>query len=397
MIDDYLKRRGWRESASGRDYLAALRDSTPSLYEVVDVDPGHSLKVRDLLVPGEEVTIQEKKGSQGAAPWDRLAARIVVVDKRRLFTGAVLVFNNDATNNVLAAFDYMVKVATRASGKGFPRMPGARGRRRGRAGAVPSALREELIRSMPCAQILTHFWLTDALSRAMAPPPKLQNTDGDEMVFCEVRFPITGDKSRVSALLDGIKGFRRESDSALQWTWFAPGSPSHRRARLRRKAPVTISAKETFTTTLGHAEIEAGMLTLSVNSRERADRGQELLSSRLGELVGPALVSSQDAQQALKANEAEPTQRGIEPLTAEHIHAMHSYLDEHYRRTLEEPIPELAGKTLRQAAANKKSRKQAIDWLKQMENTEHRRAAAQGHKVYDTRWIWQELGIERPR
>ena len=37
VIDDYLKRRGWRESVPARRYLEALRDSIVSLYEVVDI------------------------------------------------------------------------------------------------------------------------------------------------------------------------------------------------------------------------------------------------------------------------------------------------------------------------------------------------------------------------
>ena len=41
IIDDYLKRRGWRESVPGRRYLQQLRDSVLSLYEVVEVSPGH--------------------------------------------------------------------------------------------------------------------------------------------------------------------------------------------------------------------------------------------------------------------------------------------------------------------------------------------------------------------
>ena len=38
-----------------------------------------------------------------------------------------------------------------------------------------------------------------------------------------------------------------------------------------------------------------------------------------------------------------------------------------------------------------------IGWLKQLENTEHRRAAQRGHRSYDTAWLWRELGIEAPR
>ena len=52
IIDDYLKRRGWRESVPGRRYLQKLRDSVLSLYEVVAVAPGHHCDLRDLVRDG---------------------------------------------------------------------------------------------------------------------------------------------------------------------------------------------------------------------------------------------------------------------------------------------------------------------------------------------------------
>ena len=76
---------------------------------------------------------------------------------------------------------------------------------------------------------------------------------------------------------------------------------------------------------------------------------------------------------------------------------VHDHLDKHYRHTLDEPIPMLDGKTLRQAAATTEGRAQAIDWLKQLENSEQHRAAQRGEKPYDTAWIWRELGLEAPR
>ena len=79
------------------------------------------------------------------------------------------------------------------------------------------------------------------------------------------------------------------------------------------------------------------------------------------------------------------------------MQVIHSYLDDHYRRTLDDPLPMLDGKSLRETAATRKGRARVIDWLKQLENTEHRRAAQQGHRPYDTAWLWRELGIEAPR
>ena len=37
IVDDYLKRRGWKEGVSTRTYMAALRTSVMSLYEVSDI------------------------------------------------------------------------------------------------------------------------------------------------------------------------------------------------------------------------------------------------------------------------------------------------------------------------------------------------------------------------
>src|SRR5262245_14046900 len=40
MVDDYLRRRGYKESASAKAYMKAIRCSVMSLYEVSDIVPG---------------------------------------------------------------------------------------------------------------------------------------------------------------------------------------------------------------------------------------------------------------------------------------------------------------------------------------------------------------------
>ena len=81
-IDDYLKRRGWKESASVRSYMAALRNSTMSLYEVSDIVRDKSFRARDLLRGGEPVLISEQSATRSLKPWDRIAARVVQVGVR---------------------------------------------------------------------------------------------------------------------------------------------------------------------------------------------------------------------------------------------------------------------------------------------------------------------------
>ena len=389
VIDDYLKRRGWRESVPARRYLAALRDSTVSLYEVVDIVPGRHMTVRDLIFGGEVVRVEEKLGSQAAALWDRLAARVVAVHGKNRFTGADLHFRHEFSQHLLTAFEKMAGELQRE-------IRSDAGNRQA-APVTRVVAREVMVRTPLFARILSQFWIFDAVVQARAPAPELRNTDDEAMVFCEVRFPLEGDEARVAAVLDGIEEFEREEDGVARWRWFAAGSPLQRAARHRRGRPVAESSENAIgTTSLGYAETRKGALVLSVNSRERAGRGQELLASRLGDLVGPALIAHRTPERALEERSGQaPDEPAIPPEEA--VQVIHSYLDDHYRRTLDDPLPMLDGKSLREAAAARKGRARVIDWLKQLENTEHRRAAQQGHRPYDTAWLWRELGIEAPR
>ena len=109
--------------------------------------------------------------------------------------------------------------------------------------------------------------------QARAPSPELRNTDDEAILFCEVRFPLKGDETRVAAVLDGIEEFEREEDDGARWRWVAAGSPMHRAAGHRSGGPGSDSSEDAIgTTMLGHAEIRRQTLVLSVNS-ESAPRG----------------------------------------------------------------------------------------------------------------------------
>ena len=390
VIDDYLKRRGWRESVPGRRYLKALRDSTLSLYEIVDVVPGRYVTVRDLIFGGDVVRVDDKLGSKGAAPWDRVAARVVAVHGKNRFTGAVLHFRREVSQRLLKAFESLARELER----------GMRDDAREQQATAPvtrEMAREVMVRTPIFARTLSQLWVFDAVMQAQAPAPELRNTDDEAILFCEVRFSLTGDEAQVIAVLDAIGGFEREEDDRARWRWITTGSPMHRAARHGSTGPVSGSSEDaTGTTLLGHAEIRRQALVLSVNSRERAERGQELLASRLGDLAGPSLIAQQALEKAMEElSGPAPDEPGIPPEEAAQV--MHSYLDDHYRRTLDDPLPMLDGKTLREAVRTHTGRPQVIDWLKELENIEHRRAAHEGHRPYDTAWLWRELGIEVPR
>ena len=74
LAGDYLKRRGWKETATNRAYIEALRGSVLSLYEVSDVRPGESFLARDLVRGGEPVRVIERTATKTLVAWDARAS-----------------------------------------------------------------------------------------------------------------------------------------------------------------------------------------------------------------------------------------------------------------------------------------------------------------------------------
>lgn len=392
IVDHYLKRHGWRETIPAKHYLKALRDSRVSLYEVVDLDPGNTMTVRDMILDDAPVTVKEKTGSQSAVRWDCIAARIVILKETPLFTGCLLHFQREAANEMLQAIDEWA-TDLKADFRKMMKQAGGPSRLTSRE------LREILLEDETLPQMFTDFWLTDVLERILAPPPEIQNMDGETFLFCEVHFPIKGSKEEVATILDGVDALVRDDPAEAAWTWLGP-HPSQQKGRdtTKHKRGLGMDTKnELGQTALGVIAFASDTLVLSVNSQERAARGRDLLVPHLGELVGSPLTSHITPQQALKERTQQLPAEPDFPITSgEAQQKLHAHMNDHYRRVLDEPVPILGGKTPRQAATTPKGRAQVIDWLKGLENSVLRQPASQGQKPYDITWMWDELGITRP-
>ncbi len=408
VIHDYLKRRGWRESVPGRRYLEALRDSTPSLYEVVELDPGRSMKLKDLIGDDGTMLVKEKRATQILGVWDRLAARVVSVNGGNFLTGGVLPFPRKMSQEFLKSVDGAVREARKEIRRDLREQYGKSER-------IPALPRAMVLDALPRAEMLSSFWAMETLMEASAAPPEVRNSDGEPMLLCEVRFPLRGDMAAVAGVLDETPALERsyradgeeagEPESAMEWDWLAPGDPGYRSSRLQKGAalPEEITADtedEIGLTRLGHVVLGPKALGLTVNSKGRAERGQALLGPRLGDLVGRPMVSYSDPVKTMEDLDGMSLSGEEEiPIPDEELEqAVQEHLDRHYRRVLDEPLSVLGGFTPREAAkGGGKSRREVTDWLKGLENTEHRRARLQGHAAYATGWMWKELGIRKPR
>ncbi|MBS0524837.1 MAG: hypothetical protein JSS04_14510 [Proteobacteria bacterium] len=383
VVDDYLKRRGWKESVPNKRYLTALRSSVMSLYEVSDIVRDQSFLARDLLRDGEPVRVGEQMGTRSLKPWDWLAARIVRVGSRTEMAGGALPLRREAGEAVRDHF-----IALRQELRDDVRQV-ARDRR-GDAELDPYALDTEVLRH--AGFLFTNIWLDDALQHALHPElPTLVNTDGETIAFTTVRYPLKPgtDRAALEGGLSAITGLRRADENV--WDWSAPASTPAARAP---EGQVLASALGEGSVSMGHVELEADALVLETNSPERARKGRALLDPVIGPFVEEPVVDTQTMDELRASGPADRVPARSSGLSPEEERGLvHEFLERHYRGVLDEPVPMLGNLTPRNAAKTKKGREKLVGWLKLLENSAAREQADSAMAGYDLGWMWEELGI----
>ena len=374
-VDDYLRRRGWQETPRAREYLQGIRDTPPSLYEVQDVGWGEWVDLRDRLRDGPPVRVVEHSASQTLQRWDCLVARIVHPRDELMLTGGVLSAPRPVADEIESMFRKVEKRAKRGLAE-VARELGVEPSALGNAEGQPIAFADRLC---------LHVWLKGLLQVSRRPLPQLSNTDGDTLLPTRTRLPILGGADAVARAIDALPEWQRDESDGLEWMWSSAVDDG----------PGTI---------LGNARIDGDALVVETNSRERMHRALALLGSALGGLVGTGLTVHEDMQADLEAavRRGRPRKKKPEPDWSPEdapaiAAALGQVLDAHYRRTLDEPVPVLGNRTPRDCAKSKAGRKKLVRWLKDIENGELQRAAAQQMTPNDLAWMWVELGVEGER
>ena len=387
----YLRRRGWKERVATRAYMAALQNSVMSLYEVSDIVPGQSLRARDLVRGGEPVLVTERSATQTLKSWDRIAARIVPQGDQSILAGGLLAFTLEGSQQLLAQLRERVSPPGNRQG----------GNRRG--GKRPQGASEgwhgsddDLRRAAP---LFTTAWLFDMLPRALrTDPPTVLNSDGDDVVFHTVNFPMASGATagEIERRLNAVQPLRQETPTF--WNWLGePASP--RRARPKgQKALVWNVTMDDGTVVLGNIELKGRIVALSANSAVRAERGGAMLAAALGGLVAKPLTEIQTVEQ-MRAAPAPHRDPPTAPVPAEAAaELVHDMLDRQYRALLGEPIPMLGDMSPRTAAAApaaaRTSRSGSSIWRTIPRHTEDRDDPM---ATYDFSWLWRELKIEHLR
>jgi hypothetical protein len=348
ILDLFLESKGPVLNGPERRYLEGLRGTCVSLYEIQEVVSDEGLRLRDLW-DHEEIWVSERLGSRQLVAWDLLAARVMQHPGDRYeIEGDHYLFPADAKDRVLRDLKREHQRLRRKH---------------------PNVDKQAFFKR--AGFLFNRAWMAEVLFR---PPPQLVTPEGDHVVLGTSVYDVL-DRARLVRGLDAEPALRRKENGHWSWTEPAPGSARH----------------------LGWVRLKGRRLVLDTASRPRLERLRALIKSAAPEAVRHRSTRYEEPDWG--PPEPEPDDRGEEPVDRARPEITtpidQRWLDDYYRRWVDEPVPALGGRTPRHAATLKTQRPRLIDLLKDFENRQARASLRGGHP-YDFGWLWRELGLERP-
>jgi len=367
VLEWYLDERGRRLSPPEREWLVAQQDAWLSTWEVIDVEPGESVTLRDLL-SNEERFVRERSGSRTLVVRDVLLGRVVDHEGVSLLCGA--------HPRPLPPMD-AAEVVRRA-----------RGRLR-RKRAVPV----ERLRDEAFGRYLIARWeeAVDDLDVRSEVLPQLRNTEGDLLLLTADHFELQPTaRAEVASRLAAMEGVELEEEADGEdvpeegpeegsiYVFLAEGNRMH---------------ASWENTVVGRACLTGTKLRLEANSLERADALRARVEAACGELLRHRAREHADplappvreaaAGSAAAAPPPEPTPVEISQLLAD-------VKRRHYADWPDQSVPALEGMSPREAVRTARGREAVDVLLKDMENREQRQ---EGRDAFDFEELRRELGL----
>jgi hypothetical protein len=324
-------------------------------------DPG--VWVRDLVTGVSRYAEFPPGALEGAPPWTTWLGCLLPIDGIWRSTGTGLRLSPAEADAIGEHVDDAVEIIAVSlaggSADGIPGMPPIRFGQAGPYGVISEF--EEPMEDEYAAfvsKIVTAVLPGSAveLLRYRAAPPRMRNTDGDEMVLIDADIAVSGD---IRGLLLAHPDFEPGDDhpalpdadaAATRVTWYGKPIPAAQRdamfAEVRAQLGTTadpVELPEAQRWVRGALAVSDGLIRVSVNSRKRLERLLRILS-KLG--TDPVVVSEtrvDPAQDMVFGSTAQLLALAGRANPASEIWA---------KAWLDEPVPALRGLTPREAAAS---------------------------------------------
>jgi len=348
-------------------FLQTTCDTPLSFHDVVDVEPGRRLRLRDILLQTEH-EVFEQSASETLRVGDVVYGRVVPYEKVTLIIGMGAV--------PLPPIEKRGPIRLR------------------------ERLRKELGEPTP-AMILAgaeqirelYLGLRDVLMNPA--PPVLNNTDNELIEFHTITCGVESIEAAFEALAPLAKGVAKE-ELLQDATFDAEGRLKKIEFDWLKKGNKKQSSWET--TVLGHVVLEGATLKADVNSATRARRLQKEMRKRLGPTMRNLTVAIKPIDEALSdydqvRDTPEEQKRRMEEASwresPEVRKAMREFQEQQWEGWIDEKIPALDGLTPREAIRRSDTREMVEALLLQFER--HEVDAAE--EPYDFNRLRRKLGL----
>ena len=347
-----------------RPYLEACLESPFTFHEIVHVDPGRGFRARDVLT-GSELDVRERSASRTMERGDIFFGQLVTVDDTTLMEAC--------SPHAFPPEDKLELIDLRRRIAAGPMLPDG-----------------DALADWDLEIRETYLDMVDKILNPR--PPRIQNTDGEPIVFHRLEFSVPAPHEAFQALkhltLD-------ETDKELLDAAELDGEGRVRRVSLAWKVARDGAQRALESTILGHVEIDGGSLVANVNSAGRAERIMELVTAACPEArhLGTEVETLEEAMlaEAERGGEREPpaAPAATDPEVQAHLAEM---MARHYREWIRSPIPALDGRTPEEAVGDRDGREKVEALVSQIE----RRGNAANPPMDPTviRRLREDLGLE---
>jgi SEC-C motif/Protein of unknown function (DUF2384) len=335
-------------SAKQREWIELLAAKPLGLYEVIDVEPGESMRLRDILFPEQApVLVQEKAGSQQAVKFDLLAARVLYVDGHFELSGAVYSIPRHRSLDLITELRHELK------------------------GLKPdSPLVKELV-----ALFIPDYWLK-LFVLPFQMPQIVDHVTGEPILLITDHYRVQDWEALSLALSDeaDIEGSREEG-----WSRLFEGKDGQLRRSIRIEADKRPDRLKVFYTTQKYADEGRPWF-------ERvAGRAVAFISREISDPKGML------AQRRPDEVRESPTPPQLPPEVVSEI------IEKHIRQTYadwaDQPLPALNNRTPREAIRTPEGLEQVKFLLHSYEHGEIQQAKDQHRTPVSYDFLWQKLGL----
>ena len=338
-------------TAIQRQWLEQLGMARLGLYEVIDLVPGESLCLKDLLFPElDAVWVREKQGSSEMGQFDVVGARIMTADGHPQLSGALYPFPRHLCIELIREMKWELEDAE----------PDTQDARDVHGTFIPDR------------------WL-NMLTRPHVAPNLVDKTTGEALLIITDHYQVT-DWPALESNMDGAPELEGNRDKG--WTRFFEGEDGLQRSNL------TIEPGE-----------EPDRITVAYMLQSHADAGRPWFESLAGAAVSFISRETVDPQDILAAGLRDtgniplapplPDPRPAEALTK----ALDTHLRAHYANWADEPLNALGGLSPREALETPEGLDEVKFLLRTYAQDEMKQARQQNRPPVSFDYLWEDLGL----